>query len=274
MVLNKCKFLKCKVTFNLKYPLKTYSDTLLFYYLGILALQNSNGNLFEIGLGGSSNVLYELSENFERTVTLCDMNPNALVNHKPCFSNANIEFIIDDSKFLHNKTLDPLAYVHIDGDKNFNVTYSDCLFALQNLQSNGIICQDDFGNNKFPTVTQAIYKLIEQEKAKIIVMGDNSIWITRPEFYDFWMNLLNNDYEFNLLKDYIGIQEATILGSNFNYYFLNLMTFDDNIHDRYTKNKFTQDELNYFQSLNAFKQDSSFLTMPYKGISTPGFWLN
>ena len=59
---NNTRFLKL-VAKNIICPaLKTYADTVLFYYLGYLATSNTLGDIVEIGVGGSTHPLIELAE--------------------------------------------------------------------------------------------------------------------------------------------------------------------------------------------------------------------
>lgn len=272
MVSNNIKFFKIKSIYNLKNPLKTFNDSLLFYYLGHLALKNQ-GDILEIGGGGSSYLLYELSEKSDRPFTLCDLNPKFTDYHLPCFSSAKVNPIIGKSEMLPYKSLLPFSYCHIDGDKDYSVTLNDLNYCLTSLAKNGLLCQDDYGNNKFPTVSQAVYKVISENKAKIILVGDSSIWLTKPEYYDYWMQVLDSDYEFNLLSSYIGIQESDKqLSYTPRYFFLNSMRWLDESTIRYSKTKFTEEELKFLNTIHKYQNDS-FLKMPYLGQSSSGFWL-
>jgi hypothetical protein len=81
-----------------------------------------------------------------------------------------------------------LCYCHLDGSKDYKIALNDLQFSTDNLSVNGLICQDDYGNNKWPTVTDAVQDMISAGKLVMLVVGDSSAWLTRPEYYDHWMD--------------------------------------------------------------------------------------
>lgn len=280
MLLEQPEFLNLAHEEKIFTPLKSFSDSLLFYFIGSLSLENQ-GELLEIGCGGSTYVMYELSSKFNRPLTICDLRDTFINAHLPYYRNANVSPIIDYSNTLSQHDISELVYAHVDGDKNYNTTLEDLEYCVAHLATNGIICQDDYGNNKWPSITQAVMKLVTEEKLKIVLVGDSSVWLTIPEYYDYWMNLLSSDREFNILASYVGLQEAEkILGCDPNYYFINTLNYAPawvaQVYEKYEliKKSCTADELELLENIHQYKDSEKYLKMPYYGQSSPGIWLN
>jgi hypothetical protein len=223
----------------------------------------------EIGLGGSTWPLHELSENHQRLFYIVDINieeGEVLKGSKSLyFSNTKMLSFTMDSKYLPSKTniIHRLGYVHIDGDKSIDATLLDLEFGLDNLVTNGLICQDDYGNPRWPTVTDAVQQLIHKGKASAILVGDSSIWLTRPEYYEFWMNLLKKDPEFKLLGVLTNIASSSLeLRSPHEYFFMNKICHLHHISEFTSLSEFTSRQLEYFHNLTS-SDDYRYLQMPY-----------
>jgi hypothetical protein len=129
---------------------------------------------------------------------------------------------------------------------------------LDNLSPNGLICQDDYGNHKWPTVTDAVKELEYRQDIKIILVGDSSVWFTKPQYYDYWLNILEHDYEYSLLKAVCNIASSLELGKTPEYHFM------QNAFNCYHPMEYTETELRYFQNLNHYYVSSlGYLKMPY-----------
>lgn len=273
-IINYSKFLSIVSDNLFSASLKSYVDTLLFYYLGHVALTESAGNILEIGVGGSTLPLIELSTQHKKVFYINDINRETSLKITNStivtdwFSNTSIENIFCNSidLFAVNKLKNNLSYCHIDGSKDYTVTTSDLNFCLENLCHNGLICQDDYGNNKHPAVTDAIKALEFQKKLSIIVVGDSSVWVTKPEYRDFWMSCLKNDYEFNLLAAICNLSISSNLSRYPTYYYNNAYMVDDVIEE------FLDHELEYFKFLKKH-QSNSYLCMPYIQQSNIGIGL-
>jgi len=274
LVTDKAKFLQLATQGKIESALKTFSDTILFYYLGHLALTNdSEGNISEIGVGGSTYPLIELAQLHNKTFYAIDKVQKGLDQcvNTSFWPKAKVEKICVNSKNLDryhvNKT--SFSYSHVDGDKNYNTTLTDIKFYLDNLSINGLICQDDYGNHKWPTVTDAVKELEFQQKIKIIFVGDSSVWFTKPEYYNYWFNLLEQDYEFALLKAVCNICSSLHLGKTPPYFFMQRL-FNFGQPDDYTET-----QLEYFNTLNVlFCSSNNYLKMPYLSQSTFADFLN
>lgn len=265
MIVDRAKFLNLVCQEKISCSTKSYSDTLLFYYLGYLAAQQF-GDLLEIGVGGSTYALTELSELTQKTFYVVDQSieRSAIYAANEHWPDAKLTTILDDSRNLHQRTnISALAYCHVDGDKDYEITKSDLEFCLNHLAVNGIICQDDYGNNKWPTVTDVIKELEYNNKIKFVLVGDSSVWITRPEYLDHWMNLLKNDYEFSLLSALCNVGSSTHL-SKYPEYLILQSAYNKSIITDYNV-----DEQDYFDKLLSWS-NSSYLKMPYPKQSTPG----
>lgn len=264
MITHKTKFLSLVNEGKIEPSLKSFSDTLLFYYFGHLSLVHGPGKVLEIGIGGSSFVLSELAHNHAQELHLVDGDQFRV---DLLLANSNWKFqnffthIIDSQDLPSRPQLNPLSYCHIDGSKTFKATKSDLEYCLKNLSPNGLICQDDFGNNKWPTVVDVVKQLEFEGQLKIVAVGDSSAWVTRTEYYDHWMQLLKNDYEFQLLSKLLHCVNSHTLDTKSDYYFLNQVCMpnavcnDTNEHD-------------YYQQL--LNHNHGYLIMPYVSQSTPG----
>jgi len=257
LVTNNAKFTKLVSEGKIDSALKSYSDSLWFYYLGYLAGSLNKGDFFEIGVGGSTHVLSELSELLDRHFHIVDSEFARLTefSNNKYFSNAkNVRYNISSTDLANQKN-NKLIYCHIDGDKSYNVATSDLEFCLANLSTNGIICQDDYGNNKWPMVTDVIQQFCNAGKCKLLLVGDSSCWVTLPEYYDYWHNVFDQDYEFKLLSKFLNVVK------NENYLYMN-STYQP-------MPETTANELDYFDSLLQY-ESTAYLQMPYSSQSTPG----
>jgi len=277
MIVENIRFLELASADKIFTPLKSFSDSILFYYLGHLALKN-DGDLLEIGCGGSTFVLYELSENENRQFHFCDLKQSFENTHIPYYRNANVNPIIDDSRNIGNYEIGPFAYSHVDGTKDYKIAKQDLEYSIKNIAVNGLICQDDYGNNKWPTITRCVTELVHEGKLKFVLIGDSSAWLTTPEYYDYWMNLLQNDREFLVLSLYLGVRNSSVnLNSEENYYFINSLNFDNPHWSRLNSNIqqiFTEKELTSLHKIDKYKFAERFLKMPYVMQSVPGNWLD
>lgn len=266
MILDNCKFLKLSNQNSIACCLKSYCDTLLFYYLGHVAVSNLDGAISEIGVGGSTYAMTELSQQHSRDFYVFDSDPERLAyfgstEHWPTAKSVlkNV-----DSKLLEQFDWPKFSYCHIDGSKNFDTTLSDLKFYLNNLSINGLICQDDYSNSKWPTVTDAVKQLETLGQLKILMIGDSSAWLTKPEYYDFWMNLLGSDSEFGLLAKICNLADSTKLDKYPKYFFVNAGLTDSVLED------LDSGEIEYFQQLLTWSEKSSpsqrreYLKMPYQ----------
>lgn len=272
MITDKAKFLNLVCQQKITPALKSYADTILFYYLGFLSANKNNGEISEIGVGGSTYVLTELSELLDKTFFIFDIDKeytDIVVNNVHFWPGAKLKICIDNSTNLHNyPDIPKLSYCHVDGAKEFDITVSDLQFYLDHLSVNGLICQDDYGNNKWPTVTDAIKHLEQTNKIKIVMIGDSSAWVTKPEYYDYWMDILNNDYEFSLLTALCSVSSSEKLNKVPKYFFL------QSIFNYSLLTGYTESEKKYFKNILAAKNHQNYLTMPYYAQSEIGFALD
>jgi hypothetical protein len=273
LVTDKVKFLQLVTQGKIESALKTFADTILFYYLGHLALINDlDGNVSEIGVGGSTHPLVELAELHNKTFYAIDKVQSRLDQciNTSFWPTVCVEKICMNSNNLNeHKVKTKFSYCHVDGDKNYNTTLNDIKFYLDNLSVNGLICQDDYGNHKWPTVTDAVKELEFQQQIKIILVGDSSVWFTKPEYYDYWFNLLEHDHEYLLLKAICNICNSSKLGKTPPYFFMQRL-FNFEFPDNYS-----QMQLEYFNKLNAlYCSSNNYLKMPYSGQSAFAAFLN
>jgi hypothetical protein len=271
LIANNAKFLDLVSEKHIRAALKSYSDSILFYYLGYLSATNASGKISEIGVGGSTYILTELSELANKEFVIIDNDANRIhffknTTHWP---KANVSTIVDDSVTVAQyKDIPKFSYGHVDGTKNFKTTVSDINFYLDHLAVNGLVCQDDYGNHKWPTVTDAVKQIEYEGRLKIVLVGDSSVWFTKPEYYDYWMGLLKTDYEFSLLTPLCNIVSSTLLERTPEYFFMQA-TLNHSIVEDYSP-----EEIEYFNTLlknSPEKQSNSeYLKMPYLAQSAIG----
>jgi len=271
MIVAQSKFLKLSAQEEIRCCMKSYCDTILFYYLGHLALSLGNGELSEIGVGGSTFTLTELSELSNRTFFVFDKKSDRLrwytdTTRWSYWPKSNLKLCEIDSKDLDHRNFPKFSYCHVDGSKDFNITLSDLRFYLNNLSENGLICQDDYGNNKWPTIVDVIKTLENNNEIKIIMVGDSSIWITKPEYYKFWIDTLDADPEFFLLTALCNITSSEMLGQTAKYFFL------QSCFNKHMLSNFSESEQEYFSKVKSMNSPH-YLQMPYATQSTLGLAL-
>lgn len=269
MIINNLQFLKYVRKNKIMPALKTYADTLLFYYLGHLALHHGKGNILEIGVGGSTYALRELSMNTQSEFYAVDNEPSRIhdfINDDEFFSNSMTQAICIASTDLNSVTLKNISYVHIDGDKNYQIAAKDLSYAMDNLSSMGIICQDDYGNNKWPSITSAVHDLINDKKFQLLMVGDSSAWIVRKDDYENWMKILYLDKEFVFLRKFLNIADSSLaLEHNPSYFFMNFFK-----NPYLNSNEITdKQEIEYYRCLEKYNH-KTYLKMPYVIQSQPG----
>ena len=263
-ILHRAKFLQLVKQNVIVNSLKSFNDTLLFYYLAHLALRKNQGSLFEIGVGGSTHVLTELSEAYQRKFEVVDMNQERLEQYSnlDIFPQALIENHVVNSLDLNNSHIKNLCYCHLDGNKDYKIAVNDLKFCTENLTINGLICQDDYGNNKWPTVTDAVQHMIDSGQLVMLIVGDSSAWLTPPEYYDYWMQEFSTDQEFLTLADFVHMQSSITLSKYPNYLYMRA----DSSEPPPVKDNFI---LNFYDALLE-AEHSNYLQMPYRNQSMPG----
>jgi hypothetical protein len=259
MILDQCKWPVLVSKKDILPSLKTYADTLLFYYLGELSLKNSQGSLLEIGVGGSTYVLSELANSNNRDFYIIDFDPERLHYYtfeKVFFPTVKTHKLCIDSNEIRNSNINNLSYIHLDGDKDYSSVMNDLTFAIENLVPMGIICQDDYGNNKWPTITIGVLNSLD--KLSILFIGDSSIWLVRKEDHQLWLSILKNDDEFNVLAKYLNISNSTkSLNHNTEYLFMNFFKNNYSNIDRISKEQYR-----YYKKIHNNRK--GYLQMPYK----------
>jgi hypothetical protein len=265
LILHRAKFLSLVKQDKITPSLKTFNDTLLFYYVGHLALNKALGNLFEIGVGGSTHVLMNLSEQHQRDFHVVDVDLHRLTHYSntDLFPDAIKQTHVVSSLDLQEINLTNLCYCHIDGNKDYMITVNDLEYCTQHLGHNGIICQDDYGNHKWPTVTDAVQHMIHTGKLVMLIVGDSSAWLTRPEYYEYWMNQFANDKEFETLSMFVNIRQSKVLNKNPNYLFMQSHVPETN------QSRVDDHVIDYYNDLLSFNHQN-YLQMPYREQSMPG----
>lgn len=269
MILDQAKFLDLVNQKIIPESLKTYSDSLLFYILGYLSISQDRRDILEIGPGGSTYPLRNLSHITKTTLHLVDTNKNAI--EKVCagdfFPQEKVVKHISNSLDLKGVTwANNIGYVHIDGSKNSEICKNDIQVSLDMLQPRGLICQDDYGNNKHPAVTIATSYFVNQGKLKFVVIGDSSAWLCKPEDYDFWLDCIHNNQEIKLLSSFLNLNFSRDSLNTQEHYFFLQSYIEDNVSD--LQNIDTK-HLQYLLRLIACNSPG-YLQMPYKYQSRIG----
>lgn len=271
-VLDKAKIFNCVHSgsrpIEISASLKSYADTLLFYFLGVHC---AHSNILEIGLGGSSYLLRDIAAQCQKQLWLVDNELEAIENYgskSDLFTNELLKTIYQDSQdFARELASDQkFSYIHLDGGKEFYQVHNDLELAINHLDNYGIICQDDFGNNKWPTVTNCVYQLMQEHELEFLIIGDSSCWLVKKADKPLWIQYLSQLEEFNLLQELLSIASSKILQDNANYFFLSTNCFRlGTLHYQGDQSS----RLAYFSKLLK-NNDRKYLKMPYENQSQIG----
>jgi Methyltransferase domain len=264
MILTSVDFLKDVADNSQPASLKSYSDTLLYYYLGQLTINATGCNVSEIGVGGSTIPIAELAKRNNKMFYAVDNDQEKLNQYCTQYTTQ----VCKPSEQLTPGELGTLGYIHLDGSKNYSIAKQDLEFAVSSLHPMGLICQDDYGNNRVPTIGNLIHDTIKLHDLKMLLVGDSSVWLVKKTAYDTWVEILDKDTEFKLLSKFININHSTILDDPQSYLFMNSRTHDFDIHIGLKPIADTT-TLNYFNYL--WQQNSDrYLQMPYTFSSQVG----
>ena len=190
--------------------LKTFTDTLFFYYLARRVTRVVGGDLIEIGVGGSTHVLQDVAQD-HGTFTLIDNDPgltDQALGRWPEQRQAT-RVIMQDSETVRPEQLGTHCFAHIDGNKRYEVTRADMELMLATMSEGGIICQDDYGNNKWPEVTRSVHEFVSSGKLRLLMVGDSSAYLVRPADHDKWRKALDSCAEFSVLRWMASVHEAS-----------------------------------------------------------------
>ena len=265
LTLHRAEFLSRIKQNQVRPALKSYNDTLLFYYLGILALQQNAGDIMEIGVGGSTYVLLDLAQAQQRKFVIVDLEQYRLNKHvkSDIWPLAPIEMHRIDSLSLSSSGISNLSYCHIDGDKKYEIALNDLEYCTEHLAHNGLICQDDYGNNRWPNVADAVQTMIHTGKLVMLLVGDSSAWLTKPEYYDHWMKIFGSDAELGVLAPLLNITESDSNAMHAKYLYMtpNFPPMRPLIHADWV--------YDYYDTLIDFNHPK-YLQMPYRFQSMMG----
>jgi len=180
----------------------------LFEHLGIVhARNNINGDILEIGTyhGKSTCALGQLLVDKE---VLHAVDTFVGYNRK--------EFFLDDFKSnwnrfvtrnieIHKCKSDELDFeeskkfriIHIDGDHSFECTFKDLILANRHLEKTGVIIIDDFLNQDWLGVNQALNRFLTDYEYCVFALGYNKTLICRTEDYKIYIEDFKTD-KFNI----------------------------------------------------------------------------
>ena len=270
MSLTEAIFLELVRDRKIQPSLKTYADSLLFYFLGHCSISKSNYDMLEIGVGGSTYVLRDLSHVTGNKLHLvdCDSHEIERTTSGDFFQQEKVVKHVIDSANLKHAKLDNIGYIHIDGSKDFELCNNDIEMSIKLLQPGGLICQDDYGNNKHPAVTIATNYFVNQKKLKFVIIGDSSAWLCKPEDYDHWIEILKNHKESILLSQFVNLnsaEESVGVPKSEDYFYLR-----DGV-TNVVLDLYNQEKNDLFYLLKLFTCNNiNYLQMPYKQQSKVG----
>ena len=270
MILQDVEFLELVKRGRVERCLKSYADSLLFYWFGMQAVKTTSGDLLEIGPGGSTWPLMEISERTGRRLSVVDYDPDILVPYRESgfFHGADMDLILCDSDELDTTSgIRGLCYAHIDGSKDYNTNRHDLEFCWGNLKPMGLICQDDYGNNKWPTVTDSVWYMLNKGILRRLFVGDSSAWLCRTEDYHAWINILRSDREFGVLRNFLQIQSSANLSHEPQYYFMHASF--QNMKDDQKYHLDNVQDIEYCRNLLSL-ETTDYLQMPYRHRHAPG----
>ncbi len=160
---------------------------------------NIKGNLLEIGtFQGKSAILLGLLANSEK-VGLCDIfrtqkDKEAVIKHINVFFKDQefIKIYHKSSNDLSDSELNNCRLFHIDGDHSYEQAYKDLKLASKSIIEQGIIIVDDFFNIDHPGVTEAVSKILTEDKTlSPLLIGFSKLLICKAEYYEWYIDQLN-----------------------------------------------------------------------------------
>lgn len=231
-ILNRTKFLNMIKQGTIDPPdSMTLVDCLLFYYIGHMAVTKNHGKLLQIGVGGNTAPLLELSETHQVELAVIDIDQDRLSkysNHDH-FPRAIVKNNAMNCINLCQLYLENLLYCDIYGNPDYEIVLSSLKYCAENLGVNGLIYQDDFGNHRKRIVADAVYEMMYSGQLKMLVVGDRGAWLTRPEYYDYWMQIFATDSEFLAFSEYANLIPSEKVHKHPNYLSLKLWSENEKL---------------------------------------------
>lgn len=169
------------------------------YLLSTQAAMKVGGNVLEVGVyRGKSALLAACHMVAPQILLLNDISPiDDVVEAARSLRGPEVRTVIAKSFALRtDAALAPLhgtmRWIHIDGDHSgFNVA-ADLLTAEQFLGDKGIICVDDFFSPRYPQVTAAVFRFLEQRNPiyRMVLCGAGKAYICRTEDHALYDSLI------------------------------------------------------------------------------------
>jgi predicted O-methyltransferase YrrM len=90
-----------------------------------------------------------------------------------------------------------LRLIHIDGDHSGAGIWNDIAYCHQLLHPHGVMVIDDFMNDRFPQITEAVYEYLRQNTFDLSMplVGGNKAFIVKAKFHDYWLDVLRQRLE-------------------------------------------------------------------------------
>lgn len=247
-------------------PLKTWSDTLLFYLLGMVASEVCDGDIMEIGVGGSTYPLCEIAMKQSKNMHLVDNEDLHRIDdfiHER-WAGDHIKKYRINSTALSCSSIPTTCYVHIDGGKRYSVTMSDIKLSSKILGSMGLICQDDYSNSRWPEVTFAVHDALHQGCLRMLIVGDSSAWLCRSEDHSKWCQIIKTHHEISMLSGLVNLVHRTSEENPNGWFFMNGVIAK--------QHRVVANDYHARISLHGFSE--KYLILPYPQQSRPGSGLS
>jgi hypothetical protein len=206
---------------NLTLPIKTFNKSQLFIWDFLLSRQKLSleGHFLDIGVFfGTSACTMALHQKKSEFLHLLDIGiddrfdkavetireysvyPDNILCHK-----------IHSTDFHQRLTPEmkkTFRWISIDGGHTGQDILNDLEIAEQLLSRSGIICMDDFFNERYPQITKAYfdYNFSNPGKLVMFLVGLNKAYLCRPSSFAYYADIVHEGLQQYLLSNQIGSQ--------------------------------------------------------------------
>ncbi len=170
------------------------------YLLSTQAAMKVGGNVLEIGVyRGKSALLAACHMAAPEVLLLNDIAPiDDVVEAVRSLRGPEVRTVVAKSFSLRTQAaLAPLhgtmRWIHIDGDHSGFSVAADLLTAELFLGDKGIICVDDFFSTRYPQVTAAVFRFLEQRNPiyRMVLCGAGKAYLCRSEDHALYDSLVS-----------------------------------------------------------------------------------
>jgi hypothetical protein len=169
------------------------------FFLGAQASMKLAGNALEIGvLHGKSALLLACHMRRGERLILNDISPveETVARIRGLDGPEPLVVVAKSSSLPVRPDLAPFhgtaRWVHVDGDHTGFNAMNDLMVAERFLGDMGIICVDDFFHPRYPQVTAAVYRFLEQRHPlyRMLLCGERKCYLVRAADFAFYEGMV------------------------------------------------------------------------------------